>query len=278
MVQCLGGKLVDMNRDLIDNSSKFLESAQEFENELLKYEQIDLNVKHFYINGMYAREITIPKGAMITSRVHAYGYVDIMISGDITIITDAGKSSYSGYNLFEGFAGKKRVGLAHTEVKWITIHNVPNRDDASENFYDKLTYDSVDSYSEFAKEQNKISYEKALEVIGVSADTVDEQSKNTKDIDTTTDSKFSLDNSTIDGFGLFSKEFYNAGDVIGCARKDGLRTILGRKVNHSYNPNLLAEERDGDIVFIASRLIRMGDELFNDYIQTRLMSKGKGEL
>ena len=51
---------------------------------LLQLPQIDIPVQHRFAEeeGLYAREIVITKGALMTGRVHKHQHVSIMISGD----------------------------------------------------------------------------------------------------------------------------------------------------------------------------------------------------
>ena len=102
-----------VNDFLADQVNKEIEIL---EAEMFKHEQVEIPVEHRFVNGMYAREITIPKGTMLTGRVHKFGYVDIMLSGDITVATPDGVKRFTGTNIFEGFAGRKRGRDCHCSL------------------------------------------------------------------------------------------------------------------------------------------------------------------
>lgn len=93
------------------------------EKEMLKMPQTYVPVKHHFANGLYARQITIPAGAALTSAVMLDSYLDICVSGTISVMEPTGE-----YKLVTGPAivtrqpGMKRVGYAHTETTWITCH------------------------------------------------------------------------------------------------------------------------------------------------------------
>lgn len=82
----------------------------------------DLPVKHTLSGGVYARQITIPAGIILTGKIHNFDHVNIMSKGDMTIMTDEGikrlQAPYEGATK----AGIRRIGFAHEETVWTTIH------------------------------------------------------------------------------------------------------------------------------------------------------------
>lgn len=115
---------------------------------MLQQEQVPIDVKHRFNGGIYAREITIPKGTLLTGRIHKFDHFDIMLSGDITVSTDTGTvKRLTGLNIMEGKAGKKRAGYAHEDTHWITFHSVNERD--PESMYEFLTCGSFEELEEF---------------------------------------------------------------------------------------------------------------------------------
>ncbi|QUX96613.1 hypothetical protein C0J08_14930 [Marinomonas sp. CT5] len=103
-------------------SGKVNEKIEAMEAELLTLEQVEMPVEHRFINGMYAREITIPKGTILTGAVHKFDYVDIMLSGDIAVATPDGVKRLKGINIMTGPAGRKRAGYAYEDTRWLTVH------------------------------------------------------------------------------------------------------------------------------------------------------------
>lgn len=113
------------------------EQIETMESEMFKHEQVHIPVEHLFVNGMYARKIMIPAGTVLTGRVHKFGYVDIMLSGEISVATPDGVRTLSGFNILEGKAGRKRAGYAHTDVHWVTVHRTEETD--PDGIEDKLT-------------------------------------------------------------------------------------------------------------------------------------------
>lgn len=92
---------------------------------LLQLPQVEIPVEHRFAEqeGLYAREIVIPAGTLMTGRVHKNQHVSIMISGDMTVLTETGMQRVKGYHCWICPPGTKRVGYAHSETRWITVHH-----------------------------------------------------------------------------------------------------------------------------------------------------------
>tara|TARA_R110000744_G_scaffold314268_1_gene421324 strand:- start:1225 stop:1779 length:555 start_codon:yes stop_codon:yes gene_type:complete len=124
------------------------EKINNLEKAMLQEEQVYIPVEHRFSGGIYAREITIPKGTLLTGRIHKFDHFDIMLSGDVTVSTDNGEvKRLTGLNIMEGKAGKKRAGFAHEDTHWITFHSAEERD--PEQMYEFLTCGSFQELDDF---------------------------------------------------------------------------------------------------------------------------------
>ncbi len=102
-----------------------VERIEEMESMMLEEEQVEMPVTDRFVSGMYVRQIMIPKDTLLTGRVHLGDYVDIMLSGDISVATPDGVKRMTGHNVMIGPKGRKRAGYAHEDTHWVTIHNCP---------------------------------------------------------------------------------------------------------------------------------------------------------
>ena len=86
--------------------------------------------------------------------------------------------------------------------------------------------------------------------------------------------RLSIRTSPIHGKGLFLSFKAGAGEVIAPATVDGLRTIAGKYVNHSANPNCVYKMVNGEVLLVSVAPISgsfggfAGDELTVDYRQS----------
>ena len=91
-------------------------------------EQLSLDIEHIFSRGVYARKMLIPKGTILTGKMHKHKHLNIMLYGDIEIATDEGTKRINKPCIFESKAGTKRAGFAHEETVWITIHATEETD------------------------------------------------------------------------------------------------------------------------------------------------------
>ena len=105
------------------------------------------------VNGMYSRLLTIPQGTLLTGKVHKTPYLDIFISGDVTVKsflhdgTIESSRRLKHFEYLEGVPGRKRVLYAHKETLWLTVDRVE-----VENVEDAEDAMSVFSLADFNKE------------------------------------------------------------------------------------------------------------------------------
>jgi len=107
-------------------------------------EQIHIEPVHYIANGLYAREITIPKDTLLTGKIHLFEHINIISKGDISVLTEQGIKRIKAPATIISKPGIKRIGYAHEETVWTTIHacNVKDGDEAEELLV-------VDTFEEF---------------------------------------------------------------------------------------------------------------------------------
>jgi hypothetical protein len=90
-------------------------------------EPAEIPVRNYFANagtarGVYAREITIPAGTLLTGKIHKYEQINILSKGDISVLTEEGIVRVQAPCTIVSPAGTKRIAYAHTECVWTTIH------------------------------------------------------------------------------------------------------------------------------------------------------------
>jgi len=74
-----------------------------------------------------------------------------------------------------------------------------------------------------------------------------------------------IDASAIEGKGAFVNKPIPSGYAIGWANRNHRRTILGRYINHSPNPNCYPLPHPDGFLVVSDRYIKAGQELTFDY-------------
>lgn len=82
-------------------------------------------LKHSFAEGVYIRELIIPKGMFCVGKLHKDSYVNCFLKGDMTILTEEGLKRIKGPCAIVSPAGTKRFGYSHAEVVWVTVHPNP---------------------------------------------------------------------------------------------------------------------------------------------------------
>ena len=99
------------------------EEFDRFEAELAKYQPMEEILKHYFANGMYARELTIPAGSMLTGKIHRYEHLASVSSGEVTVWSKQyGVCRIKAPCTFVSASGTRRVIYAHTDTIWTTFH------------------------------------------------------------------------------------------------------------------------------------------------------------
>ena len=227
--------------------------------------QADIPVVSGNIRGMYTREILIKKDTILTGRVHMYDYVDIMLSGDITVVNNLGERiRYNGANVLHGKAGTKRAGYAHEDTRWITVHNI---DVSSGDYYfNNLTFQTLEQYRESFDVRHDFNL--LVGEMGLGFDEVNAVVENELDMIEVDGLLVEIADSTISGKGLFAMADFEDGQVICKSRIGNNRTIAGRYANHEISPNAMMAADGGDINLVATRYIRAGEEITTNYRDT----------
>lgn len=98
------------------------------EAELLKFPQLDLPVTHHFSHGIYARELFIPKDTILTGKIHKFPQLNILLKGEISVLTEQGIERKTAPFVVSSPAGTKRIAYAHEDCVWITVHGTHETD------------------------------------------------------------------------------------------------------------------------------------------------------
>ena len=93
----------------------------EIEAAMKKLPQIEIPVRHFLSHGIYAREITVPQGALITGVIHKQPQVNILSYGAMRVSIDEDIEEISASHTVVSAPGVKRIAYALTDCVWTTI-------------------------------------------------------------------------------------------------------------------------------------------------------------
>jgi len=88
-----------------------------------KFPPIELEVFHHFAEGVYVRELRVPAGALVTSRIHKHSCVSIVSKGKAHVWTEEeGDRVVSAPACWHTVAGSRRIGYVLEDLIWLTAH------------------------------------------------------------------------------------------------------------------------------------------------------------
>ena len=96
--------------------------------EMVKMPQAELDTKHYFANGIYARELFRKAGTLIVGKVHKHEHLFLVTKGSIIVWTENGMVRMEAPYVHVSKPGTKRVTLAEVDSVGMTIHRTENTD------------------------------------------------------------------------------------------------------------------------------------------------------
>lgn len=147
-----------MSYEIVDFSYSFeVEPAQRraaiqrLEDEIIQLPQAVMPLEHFFAQGLYARQLTIPKDCVLTGAIHKFEHINILAKGDMTVVTEEGPRRIQAPCVMVSKPGTKRAGFAHEESVWITVHACEAKTEAEAEAL--LVTNSREDYERFLEQQ-----------------------------------------------------------------------------------------------------------------------------
>jgi hypothetical protein len=99
------------------------------ERKMAKLPQVEVDLFHYFKNGMYAREMRVPKGVAICGKIHSTGTIGVLAQGAMLVYgEDETSRAVKAPYIHTAEPGFKRVGLAIEDVVWVTVHRTDSTD------------------------------------------------------------------------------------------------------------------------------------------------------
>lgn len=106
----------------------FREKIEVLEDKLRAMPQVEIEPTHYHADGLYAREITIKAGTVLTGKIHNREHLNFILSGDISVATEEGTKRIKAPAVIISKPGTKRLGYAHEDTIWVTVHATDHHD------------------------------------------------------------------------------------------------------------------------------------------------------
>lgn len=252
------------------------------EREMLEQPQVECPVVHHFGPGVYMREVSIPAGTLALGHHQRLTHTNVMLKGAVLLYDKGVLRELRAPAMYVGGPGRK-MGYITEDVVWLNIYATDEQDvtkleatylDKSQDY--TATEHLRNELAHAVCERDRADYAALLARCGINDMFVRMQTENQDDQRAMPHGswKFRIGQSSIQGDGVFCTGPVEAGESIGPAKLDGMRTPLGRFTNHSASPNCYMRfAPNGDVDLVALRHLHgnlgglPGEEATIDYRQ-----------
>lgn len=132
----------------LTRKAEYQARIQAFENHISTIEGALFNdcfpLKHTFTDGIYTREIYMPKGYLVVSKIHKYEHPYFIMKGEVSVITEEGVKRISAPYQGVTPVGTKRMLYIHEDCVWVTVHTNPENITDLEKIEERIIAKSFD--------------------------------------------------------------------------------------------------------------------------------------
>ena len=109
------------------------------EAELIKMPQVDCPIREYFADGIYAREITIPKGVALIGAIHTTHNFAVVNKGILRLATGDGFRDVFAGEMVPVMPGQKNCGYAIEECVWTNFFANPTNEKDSDKLVEMFS-------------------------------------------------------------------------------------------------------------------------------------------
>lgn len=249
------------------------------ERAMLAMPQADCPVAHHFGPGVYVRELSMKAGTWAIGHRQKFEHLNILLQGAVRMVNEDGSTTdLHAPMIFTGQPGRK-VGYVLKDMVWLNVYAADERDvEALEARFVEKSEAWLELAGARLEQQRREREADRLDFTAQPTDPV-------RGLDIDAGATALVRPSAIHGMGVFVPATVEAFHTVGCAVSEGVRSALGRYLNHSATPNaILVRRPEGDVDIVALTQIRgpqggqLGDEVTIDYEQAERLFMTQKEL
>lgn len=134
------------------------------EEEMMHRPQVECPIREHFSPGLYAREITIPKGACIIGAIHKTQNMAVLSRGRLRVITDGGAVEIEAHAVMTVHPGTRNAVFALEDSVWTNYH--PTTETDPNKLVEMFTHSRRDELAGGPRNQQLLSNGGALMKIG----------------------------------------------------------------------------------------------------------------
>jgi len=138
------------------------EAVEQIEDAMQGMPPAFLPIKHYFANGMYAREMTMPAGTIVTGAIHKTTHFCILSQGRVHVMSEDGIEELVAPAIIISQPGTKRAIHALEDTVWTNIHATNETD--LDKLVEELTESTVDQLQGGANNKQELAYADQLKL------------------------------------------------------------------------------------------------------------------
>ena len=104
------------------------EKIEVIDRALLDLPQVECPIRNFFSDGLYAREMTIPAGTILTGAEHTTEHISILSKGRLRMLRDGEPEDIFAPYIVISKPGEKNAAYAVEESVWTEFHPNPDNE------------------------------------------------------------------------------------------------------------------------------------------------------
>lgn len=111
----------------------------------------NLPINHFFMDGVYVREMTMAKGMAVIGAIHKHLHMCFLLEGHVGVADEKGNMDYVAPCYIVSTPGIKRVLYAHENSVWYNIHKNPSSTEDVGELEENIVALTYEEYEEYIK-------------------------------------------------------------------------------------------------------------------------------
>lgn len=116
------------------------QKVEKLERSMYSMPQAECPVRHYFAPGMYAREITIPKGVTLVGAIHKTENLCILSKGKLQLVTEGGTVVIEAPAIVTCKAEAKNAALALEDAVWTNFLPNPTNETDTDKLVEVFTH------------------------------------------------------------------------------------------------------------------------------------------
>jgi quercetin dioxygenase-like cupin family protein len=106
-------------------------------------------LSHYFVKGLYIREMFIKKGSFVIGKIHKHDHVWFLLKGKLLVITDGDKKEVIAPFFSSSLGGTKKVVHAVEDCLFINVHPNPLNNKNIDEIEKEVVVENYKDYNKF---------------------------------------------------------------------------------------------------------------------------------